>query len=179
MTPGASRPSSCASLEDGEVCRAWAASRAVRSTCASSPPPTATCSGGRCAGASSARTSTSASTWSRSRCRRCASAARTSRCWPSTSSPSCASERKRPARHAQHRRAGDAHRARLAGQRPRAAQPGRKNGCPFQQRHGPEGRDRVLPGRQPLPGTGHGRTPANRPWARCARTRKRKPSRPS
>ena len=51
-----------------------------RSTCASSRPPTATWRGGDARRRASARTSTTASAPSRSRCRRCASGARTSRC---------------------------------------------------------------------------------------------------
>ena len=43
-----------------------------RSTCASSPPRTATSKTAIARGAASARTSTTASAWSRSRCRRCA-----------------------------------------------------------------------------------------------------------
>ena len=49
--------------------------------------------------AASARTSSTASTSSRSRCRRCASGARTSRCWPSTSSASTPSRWKADHRH--------------------------------------------------------------------------------
>ena len=65
-----------------------------RSTSASSPRPTAT-STPRSRRAASARTCTTASTCSRSSCRRCASAARTSRSCARTSSPSSA---RRPTR---------------------------------------------------------------------------------
>ena len=54
------------------------------STCAWSRRPTRTCPTGS-RPAASARTSTTASTWCASGCRRCASGARTSRCSPSTS----------------------------------------------------------------------------------------------
>ena len=65
-------------LQEGEV-RPVGASRAVKSTCASSRPPTST-SNARSPRASSARTSSTGSASSSSTCRRCASGARTSRC---------------------------------------------------------------------------------------------------
>ena len=60
-------------LESGEIKRVGASRPTERSTCASSAPPTATCSP-RCARASSARISTTGSAWSPCTCRRCAAA---------------------------------------------------------------------------------------------------------
>ncbi len=74
-------------LQEGEIRRVGGSESRSRSTCASSRRPTAT-SRTRCARGASARTSTSASTWSPCACRRCASAARTCRSWSSTSSRS-------------------------------------------------------------------------------------------
>ena len=73
--------------------------------------------GGGRGGHASGRISGTASTSSASRCRRCASGARTSRCWPRTSPPKYARGR---AVDAVGRGAAGADRARLAGQRPRA-----------------------------------------------------------
>src|SRR5258708_996761 len=66
-------------------CAAWAATNRSGSTCAWSPPPTAT-SPRKSPRDAFAKTSTTASTSSPSRCRRCAIAARTSRCWLRTRS---------------------------------------------------------------------------------------------
>ena len=67
----------------------------ARSTCGSSPPPTAT-SARWSRSRSSARTSTTASARSRSWCRRCASAERTSSCWRGGSWSASAAEMGRP-----------------------------------------------------------------------------------
>ena len=79
--------------------------RRSRSTCAWSPRPTATSSRRSRAGAS-ARTSTTGCAWSSSRCRRCASAARTcprSRCASSRRSPSGSGARRRASARARSR----------------------------------------------------------------------------
>ena len=76
-------------LQEREV-RPVGGARSRPWTCGSSPPPTATCAT-RPRAASSAKTSTTGSPSSRSRCRRCASGARTSCPWPSTSSRVAAS----------------------------------------------------------------------------------------
>ncbi len=89
-----------------------------RSTCASSPPPTAT-SSARSRRVASAPISTTASTWCRSRCRRCASGAKTSACSRRHSSRARA-PRRAAGRGASTRDAGRARALRLARQRARA-----------------------------------------------------------
>jgi sigma-54-dependent transcriptional regulator len=89
--PWPCRPSCCACCKRARSAR-WAPTSPTRSTCASSPPPTATWrrwSPTAC----SAKTSTTAWRSSPSSCRRCASASAMSSPWPGTSAtrpaPSC------------------------------------------------------------------------------------------
>jgi Nif-specific regulatory protein len=106
-------------LQDRVVVRVGSR-RELRSTCASSPRPTAT-SPRRSPAASSASTCTTGCRCCRSGCRRCASARRTCRCW-------CATTRTRPAsrgaRPGAVQRPGDAAAAgpSVAGQRAPAAE---------------------------------------------------------
>ena len=123
------RPSCCASCRSRVVERVGAHRGDPRSTSASSPRRTAT-SQARSRRYISARTSTTASTSSRSRCRRCGSVASDSRCCRRTS---CASTPRTCKRRREGAVAGGARVARgvrLAGQRARAGERDRARGRP-------------------------------------------------
>ena len=96
---------SCCACSSSARCSGSARSGRPRSTCASWPRATATCTP-RSAPGASARTSTTGSTWFRSACRRCASAVTTCRCSPSTS------PRARSASSGARRASSPAHRSR-------------------------------------------------------------------
>ena len=157
---------------------AWAARGGARSTCAWSPPPTAI-SRRRSRPAGSARTSSTASTRSRSRCRRCASAARTCAVLVEHFLEQNATYGRKRVSDRGH---GGARALRLARQRARAAARGPARGDPLPGRRdparGPARRDprrsraerdrRRQPGGDGAPAHHHHAAPA---WAGIARRR--------